>query len=261
MKYLSDYANIIPLTIVQDTVAGTSIKVKINGGNDFSILCGAQFAATGAIGLPGSTTADFSASKAANVVSFVVVEATASTAAGSAISGATLSLGPATANSIRGGVIGLFEITSDLTTAVSITINGKDYHTATTGPGRDGTAVATEVAVFLNGGATGATKIDKIPHYEALPNAQSSGVITLSPDDDMATGLTISASAAGVYRPLGGICQGCINVQLSKLSTNTPKYIGVTISETTGVVAKSVHLVRFPSANGAFPGAVVNCTT
>jgi hypothetical protein len=256
MKYLSDYANIIPLTIVQDTVAGTSVKVKHYGG-DFSILCGAQFAATGAIGLVGSTAADYSASKANNVAEFSVVEATSSTSAGSVISGATLSLGCATANVIRGAAIGLFEITSGLTTAVSITINGKDYHTATTGPGRDGTAVATEVAKFLNGGATGATKIDKILHYEALPNAQSSGVITLSPDDDQATGITMSASAAGLYRPLGGICQGCINIQGSKLSTNTPKYIGVVIAETTGVVAKSVHLVR----GGAFPGAVVNVTT
>lgn len=260
MKYLSDHLNIIPLTIVQDTVAGTSLKVKHFGG-DFSILCGAQFAATGAIGLPGSTAADYSASKTDNVAVFTVVEATASTAAGSAISGATLSLGPATVNVIRGAAIGLFEITSGLTTTVSITINGKDYHTATTGPGRDGTAVATEVQTVLNGGATGATKVDKIPHYEALANAQSSGVITLSPDDDMATGLTISASAAGLYRPLGGICQGCINIQGSKLSTNTPKYIGVVIAETTGVVAKSVHLARFPSAGGAFPGAVVNVTT
>lgn len=253
MKYINEM-NIIPLDIIQCTAAGTSMKIKHVGG-DFSILCGAKYAAT-VVGTLGNTAADYSASKADNVVSFTVVEATSSTSAGSAISGATLDLGCATANTIRGGVIGIVEITSALTTSVDITINNRNFHIGTTGA--DGTVVATIAANVINGLSTGATAADKLPHYEVLPNAQASALLTISPDDDLGTGLTISASAAGIWRPLGGMVQGCINVQGSKLSTVTPKYIGVIVSETTAAVSKSVHMCRF---NGAFPGAVVNCTT
>lgn len=255
-KYITDIGNIIPLDIVQCTAAGTSVKVKHMGG-DFSILCGVKGAAT-VIGAVGEG-AEYSCTKTDNVVSFAVVEATSSTSTGTAISGATLSLGPATALTIRGGCIGFLEISSELTTSVNVTINGRDFHTANTGTGRDVADVATECAHIINGLATGATAPDKLPHYEVLPNAQSSGVLTISPDDDLATGITMSASAAGVWRPLIGICQGCINVQGSKLSTNTPKYIGVTVTETTAAaLGKSIHLCR---AHGAFTGAVVNCTT
>ncbi len=259
MKYISDHLNIIPLSIFQDTAAVTSEKVRVDrgGGGDFSILCQAAFYTTAAPTLAGTTAADQSATKAANVAVFTVYEATAASHAGSAISGATLSLGPSTVYVVRGGVISVVHITSALTTAETLTINGKDYHTDTTGPGRDGTVVATEVAAVLNGRTTN----DKMLHYEAIANDLSSGLISIRPDDDLGTGLTMSATAAGLYRTLPGLCQGVINIQMSKLSTNTPKYIGVIISETTGVVSKAVSLCRFPTGGGAFPGAVVNVTT
>lgn len=259
MKYLSDYLSIIPLSIFQDTVAVTSEKVRVDrgGGGDFSILCQAEMHTTAAPTLAGTTAADQSATKAANVVSFAVYESTAASHAGSAITNATMSLGPSTAYVVRGGVISVLEVTSSLTTVMTMTINGKDYVSNTTGPGRDGTSVATEVAAILNGRSTW----ERIPHYEAIANDLSSGLVSLRPDDDLATGLTMSASAAAAVRMLPGIVQGCINIQMSKLSTNTPKYIGVSILETTGVVAKAVSLCRFPTGGGAFPGAVVNLTT
>jgi hypothetical protein len=57
-----------------------------------------------------------------------------------------------------------------------------------------------------------------------------------------------------------GLCQGVINVQLSKLSTNEPKYIGVVCGESTAVTHRAVSMVRYPTGFGT-PGAVVNCTT
>jgi hypothetical protein len=258
MKYISDHLSIVPLCIFQDTAAVNSEKVRVDrgGGGDFSVLCQAAFYTTAAISLAGTTAADQSASKAANVVGFTVYEATAASHAGSAITGATLSLGPATANVVRGGVISVVHITSGLTTAETLTINGRDYHSDTTGPGRDGTAVATEVAAILNGRGTN----EPILHYEAIANDLSSGLISIRPADDLATGVTLSNTAAAFYRVLPGLCQGVINIQMSKLSSNTPKYIGVAITETTGVVSKAVSLCRFPTGGGAFPGAVVNLT-
>jgi hypothetical protein len=258
MKYISDYLNIIPLQINQATAAATSAKVRVDrgGGGDFSILCQVGFHTTVDIG--GCTGGDLSATDAGNAIDFTVVEATAASAAGSAITGATLTLGPATVCVSRGGVISAIEVTSNLTTAVSITVNGRAYHTDTAGPGRDGENVATELAAILNGRGTN----EPIPHYEAIANGYTTGLVVLHPTDDQATGLTIVTTAAGsTYRPLPGIAQGCINIQMSKLSSNTPKYIGVVCGESSAAVGRAVSLCRFPTANGSFPGAVVNVTT
>lgn len=258
MKYLSDYLNIIPLQVSQGTAVGTSAKVRFDkgGGGDFSILCQAGFHTT--VDLGGCTGGDYSATDAGNAIDFTVVEATAASAAGSAITGATLTLGPSTVCVSRGGAISAIEVTSNLTTDVSVNINGYDYHTSTTGPGRDGENIATELAAVINGRGTNRP----LAHYEALPNIYSTGLVLLSPTDDQGTGITIITTAAGsTYRPLPGLTQGCINIQCSKLSSNTPKYIGVICGESTAIVSRAVSLVRFPTAGGAFPGAVVNVTT
>ncbi len=254
-----DTIRIDPLQLNQATVAGTSAKIRFDsgGGGDFSILCQAGFVATDGFSA-ASTIADLSATDAGNAISFAVVEATAASAAGSAITGATLTLGPSTVAVTRGCVMSIVEVTSDLTTAVTITINSRSYNLNTTGPGRDGENVATELAAVINGRTTW----EPLPHYEAIANDLATGLITLRPKDDLGTGLTIETSAAGstiVAYP--SFCQGKINVQVSKLSTNTPKYIGVTCGESSGVVVRAVSMVRFPSGNDAFPGAVVNCTT
>lgn len=253
--YPLEQVRIDPLQLNQATAAATSEKILVNGGGDFSILCQAGFHST--VGLAGVAGADYSATKAANAIEFSVVEATAASAAGSVISGATLSLGPATVCVVRGGAISVIQVNSALTTAVVVTINGRDYHTNTTGPGRDGENVATELAAVINGRGTN----EPLLHYEAVANDLASGLISLRPNDDQGTGLTIvSTAAAGTAVPLPGLCQGVINVQLSKLSSNTPKYIGVTCGESTGVVGRAVSMVRFPTGNGT-PGAIVNCTT
>lgn len=258
--YPLDKIRIDILHLGQATVASTSQKIRVDrgGGGDFTILCQAGFVSTDGMSA-ASTIAELSATDAGNAIAFSVVEATAASAAGSAITGATLSLGPSTVAVTRGCVMGILEVTSDLTTADTLTINGIAYHTATTGPGRDGENVATELADIINGGTT---RSPKLPHYEAIANDLATGLVTLRPDDDLGTGLTIVTTAAGatiVAYPC--YSQGKINIQGSKLSTNTPKYIGVICGESSGVVVRSVSMVRFPTGGDAFPGAVVNVTT
>jgi hypothetical protein len=254
--YPLEKIRIDPLQLNSATAAATSEKIRIDGGKDFSILCQVSFHSS--VGLAEcSSNADWSATDAGNAVAFQVVESTAASAAGSAITGATLSLGPATVCVVRGGVLSVLQMTSALTTAVGITINGMNYHTNTTGPGRNGEDVATELAAVINGRGTW----EPLPHYEAIANSLASGLVTLRPKDDLGTGLTIECSAAAATLvPFPGICQGVINVQLSKLSSNSPKYIGVTCGESTAVTARAVSMVRYPSGGGT-PGAIVNCTT
>jgi hypothetical protein len=254
--YPLDRVRIDPLQLNSATAAATSEKIRIHGGRDFSILCQAGFYST--VGLSeAASNADWSATDAGNAISFAVVESTAASVAGSAITGATLTLGPSTVCVVRGGAISVIYTNSVWTTAISVSINGRSYNLNTTGPGRDGEAVATELAAIINGRGTW----EPLPHYEALANESVTGLVTIRPKDDMATGLTITSSAAaGTVVPWPGLCQGVINVQLSKLSTETPKYIGVTCGESTAVVHRAVSMVRYPTANGT-PGAIVNCTT
>lgn len=255
--YPLDKIRIDPLTLNQCTVAGTSAKIRHMGG-DFTILCQAGFCATVHGLSAASTIADLSCTDAGNAISFAVVEATAASAAGSAISGATLDLGPSTVAVSRGMVMGMIQVTSNLTTADNLTVNGIAYRTATTGPGRDGSAVATEVAAVLNGETT---RSQKILHYTAVANDLATGLITIRPDDDLGTGLTIEATAGdATYVIFPAFSQGKINVKAARLSTNSPKFIGVTCGESSGVVTRAVSMVRFPSGADAFPGAVVTTT-
>jgi hypothetical protein len=251
MKYSNEF-NSIPLMVNQATAAATSAKVPYTGG-DFSIRCAVHFASS--VGEAVSTGSDLSATDAGNGVEFTVLEATAASAAGSAITGATLTLGVATVCQTRGAVITGIEVTSNLTTAVSININGVDYHTNTSGPGRDGENVATELAAVLNGRGTN----EPIPHYQAVANGLATGLVIFEPTDEYATGIKLITTAAGsTYRPLCGICQGVINISAAKLSTNTPKYIAVVCGESSAAVGKAVFLER---GFGRFQGAVVNVTT
>jgi hypothetical protein len=257
--YPLDKIRIDPLQLNSATAAATSEKIRIDGGRDFSILCQAGFYST--VGLAEcASVADWSATDAGNAIAFAVVEATAASAAGSAITGATLSLGPSTVCVSRGGAISVLLVSSLMTTAVTVTINGKGYHLATSATARDAEVAATELAAIINGTATYSTQ-EPLPHYEAIPNEITTALITFRPKDDLGTGLTIETTAAAATSVcFPGLCQGVINVQLSKLSTNSPKYIGVTCGESTGVVHRAVSMVRYPTGNGT-PGAIVNCTT
>jgi hypothetical protein len=250
-KFINDQdIRITPLGMKYGTVISTSEAFQYKGG-DFSVLCQCNFAATT---VPAGTSADYSATKADNGVAFSVLEGTAASVAGSAITGATLTLGCATVCYTRGGVIGMIEVTSNLTTAVTINVNGIDYHTNTTGPGRDGENVATELAAVLNGRGTN----EAVAHYTAYPNELTSGVVVLRPNDNLGTGVTIyTTAAASTYRAFAGMAQGVININAGKLSTNSPKFISVSIGEATADCARSAMVIQ----DGKFPGVVVNATT
>lgn len=259
MKYVSDYLNITPLMLNFATAVSTSAKVRIDrgGGGDFSIICQAGFCATDGFSA-ASTIADLSATDAGNAITFTVVEATAASAAGSAISGATLDLGPSTVAVSRGGVMSIIQMTTANTTTLTVTINGISYNSSIAGPGSSGETVAVSVAKQINGSDTANTTSHALPHYEAIANDLATGLVTIRPKDEYATGITIATTAAGSdFVVFPGFCQGVINVPAARLSTNTPKYIGVLCGESTGTVVRAVHLVR---TAGNFPGAVVTVT-
>lgn len=251
MKRPLESIRIDPIFANFSTAAATSDgKVLLNSGQDFSVMVYSRFAATLSSGVTAS---------AANYVQYTVTEGTAATANASAISGATLTLGAATAGEARGIHTAMLLVSSNLTTATKITINGIDYQTTQTGVGTSGEGVAEKLASAINGNATS----DKLPHYRAVANYNASGQILIEPDDDMGTGLTlITTAAASTIVPYMIKAFGCIDVAAHKLSTASPKYIGIQVSTYNGVTAvNSAFLVRRPSASPCFPGRVVSVTS
>lgn len=247
MRNFCEEYQVISLLDCFSTKAATSRhKVKVAGGEKIALLC--ELGGSSAIG------ATFVSGAATGICNFQVLEATAASAAGSAVSGATLSLGVSTANVIGSGAgvaIGIIQVTSDLTTGHVFTVCGSTFHTATTGPGRNGEDVATEVAAVINAHSTLSRFV------EAVPNLSGTGIIELWPKP-ACTGISMEtgdASAVMGYRK----CQGIINLDVSKLSTTSPKYIGVSLSTYNCATAiRSVKLIKKGINAPAFTGKVVN---
>jgi len=250
MSYPSEKIRITPLQVLFSTAAATSLneKTRYNGQGDFSVLVGVRSAASLATG--------FTATAAMNW-DFSVIEATAATANGSVITGATITLGAATAFVARGGVNSLLKITTDCATTAGITINGITYHG--TAVGATASNGGNQVARAINGYGTSV----KLPHYTALSNYTAKDLVLITADDDMGTGLTVEATAASGIQNFMVSLQGCIDIQGSKLSTNNPKYIGVVSSALTGETTsvRYAQLISYPSAIPAMPGVKVSCTT
>ena len=239
---------------VGSTIGGGAVDIT-KGIGDFTILVGAhnQLGTASVMTLnSGTAVAD---------VKFAVYEATAATHAGSAISGATISLGCATAGVMRGLVDAFLVVASVLTTTENLTINGITYHTTLTGPGQDGSAVSAEFAAKINGSAAG---FPKLPHYKAHTTGGgfmgATAMIYIAPDDDQATGLTIEmASVTCTAVPYWNKVQGKIDINGHALSTNTPKWLSVrntTMAGNTAVVYS--FLIR---GSGRTPGALVSINT
>lgn len=196
------------------------------GIGDFSIIVGAHVGAT--------ASATGVSATGANAIQFSVYESTAATHAGSAISGATLTLGAATAGVLRGAVDALLQFSSKHTTAEYLTINGIQYGVGTTSA--DGTVAAAKWASAINGYGS----CQKLPHYKAWTSAGNfmgtSGKVYLCADDDQATGLDIQMSAAnssGIPVTFWKL-QGVIDINAHALSTNTPKFLNVVNSTYAG---------------------------
>ncbi len=265
MRKKFEAIRIEPLSIISGTGActGAGIGSTDMGGavdvskgiGDFSVLVGGYLGATSSISAESATTAKY--------VQFTVREATAATHVGSAITGATLTLGAATAGTIRGAYDVFVAVASALNTSVGIKINGYEYHNTALHAGA-GTAAAIELANHINGLSTLAgTK--KLPHYKAHIStvgvfAGTTGMLYICPDDDQATGLTIEMSAVtDTVVPYMKRLQGVISVNGHALSTNTPKFINVSISTYAGDTS---HFYSFLLRDGnRTPGAVTDLNT
>jgi hypothetical protein len=231
------------------TSGGGAINVT-NGIGDFSVLVGVRGGATIALGQTAT---------AANYVQFAVYESTAATHAGSAISGATRTIGAATAGHLRGAVDAILTFSSKHTTAEYLTINGIQYGVGTTSA--DGSVAAAKWASAINGHGT----CQRLPHYKALVSstggfADTTGKVYLCSDDDQGTGLDIQMTAANSSgNPIGFLnLQGVIDINGHALSTNTPKFLSVKQTTYNGTTA---IMYAFLLRRGRTPAKVTQLNT
>ena len=249
-KYPSEQVRITPLFVNFTTAVATAqeAKTRYAGQGNFSILCGVRVAATLATGYSAT---------AAMKVDFAVSESTAATVAGSVITGATMTLGAATAFVMRGGVNCILVVTTDCATTAGVTLNGVRY--IGTAVGATANAGAIQIARAINGYGSSI----KLPHYRAIPTYTAKDLVLITADDDMGTGITAVCTAGSGVQVFMSHLQGVIDIQGSKLSTNSPKYIGVNIAttsaETTSV--RYAQMISHPTAGGGTPGVKVKCTT
>ena len=247
---ISEGLVIRPLLMEFSTAAATSLfgKTQVDGMGDFSVLCQVRCA---------SVSTGHTASAAMNW-DFVVTEATAATANGSAITGATLTLGAATVCEVKGAVNAILKVTSNISSAVQVTINGIVYRT--TAAGATASNGAKKLASAINGNATSPGLL----HYKAVAEVNNTGIVHITPSDDMGTGLTyVTTAAAATMVPYMTHLQGCIDIAQSKLSTNYPKFIGVNCTPLTGSATSimAANLISWPSAAPSMPGKHVNLST
>jgi len=253
MSYPSEKIRITPLMTDFSTAAATSLlgKTKYNGQGDFSILFGVRGSTVTSTGQSATVAMNWD---------FSVIEATAATAGGSVIAGATMTLGAATAMTLRGAVNLVCKVASDLATTVSLTLNGLSYHIGAAGA----TALngAQALAAAINGQATGATAVGKLPHYTAIANYATADLMLITADDDQGTGITAVATSGGVQLFVNDL-QGVIDIQGSKLSTESPKYIGVGCTQLTAgdTSVRYAAMLSYPTGKPGMPGVKVSCTT
>lgn len=250
--YPADKIRITPLMVDFSTAAATALKGKtrFNGQQDFSVLCGVLGSTVASTGQTGTAAVKYD---------FSITESTAATVAGSVITGATMTLGAATALTVRGAPYLICKVASNLATTVSLTLNGISYHISTAGATAKNGAVA--LAEAINGGCTGATAQPKLPHYTAIGNFSTADLMLVTADDDQGTGITAVATSGGVQIFQNDL-QGVINIQAAQLSSNTPKYIGVACTTQAGTTCvRYAQMISFPTGKPGLPGQRVDVTT
>jgi hypothetical protein len=244
MERLFEKIRIEPLIHCMDTVATVGPrKVKWPAENHMTIACG----------FGGSSAGTALSCTAVAIAQFAVYESTASSHAGSAISGATLLLGAATAYKPRSANWMSITMTSAVTTSVKLHINGFEYYCTVSGVGSSGEAVAGQIASAINGAGT----FEKLPHYSAVANWGSSGIVLIYPDDGMGTGITLATAAATDFKPYA-VFTGAIDIKPGMLSTNTPKWIGVSLTTANGATAiRWADAITMSGGRPAFGGKTV----
>jgi hypothetical protein len=222
-------------------------KTRYVGQGDFDVLVNVRVAATLSTGQTAT---------AAMWWSFGITESTAATVVGSAITRATVTLGAATAHTMRGGVNAIIKATTDAATSCGLTINGIRY--IGTAVGATAMNAGKKLARAINGFGTSV----KLPHYMAYGDWGDKDQVLITADDDMATGLTIESTAGSGFMPHMTELQGIIHVPAGLLSTNVPKFIGVSATCLTGETTsiKSAYMISYPTNAGRTPGQLVLTT-
>lgn len=243
MNKIYENIRIEPMININNTAAATSPR-KVLWNDDKSMLFYFKFGGASPTGTAISCTE-------VKMCQMTLYEATASSHAGSAITGATFTIGCQTAYEPRSAESLILTMTSLVTTAHTLHINGYEYKVLVSGVGSSGENVATQIAGAINGQGTHT----KLPHYSAKANFTDTGIVLVYPDDGQGTGLTIATAAATFFKTRVPAFTGCIELKAESLSTNTPKWIGVSLSVSSGAsAARSVDCIRFPNYAPAFGG-------
>lgn len=252
MNFPIDNVRITPLLFDSATIA-TSLtgKTKYITQGDFDVFC-CVHCGTLATGLTATVAGGYA---------FTVTEATASTSNGSNIAGATLNLGNATAFEVNGAPRLILKVATDCATTMGVTINGISYHATAVG------ATAMNGGMKLSRAINGKGTSVKLPHYRAFPEITtgwngSKDLVLIEPDDDYGTGLTAQCTAGSGVVIYQTELQGVIHIRGAKLSTVTPKFIGVTCTPLTGLATGAIgaFMVSHPSPGG-FIGREEYCAT
>jgi hypothetical protein len=251
MNFPTGSVKIQPLLVESATISTSlTCKTRFMGQGDFDVLCYAR-AGTVATGLTATVAGGYG---------FTVQESSDATAAGSNISGATLNLGNATAFEVNGAVRLIVQVGTACDTGHSIVLNGITYRTTAVG------ATAMNGGMKLCRAINGKGTSQKLPHYRAFPEYTTGYVqkdlILIEPDDDYGTGLTAQCTAGSSIVIYQRELQGVIHVSAAKLSTVSPKFIGVTCTPLTGLAtgAHGAFLVTHKTGGG-FVGRETWCTT
>ncbi len=233
-----------PLIANSNTAAATSPRKIRWSADDYRMLFVCKMQGAPVTGTALSATV-------AQLSEFKLTEATASTHAGSVITGATLTLGCATAYKPRSADAMVIVLTSVIGSAASFTVNGQSFHATDVGTGTSGEGCASFLAHAINGGGTQ----EKLKHYSAVGNFTDTGIVLIYPDDGLGTGLSCTAANATDFKTRPLSYTGCIELRAESLSTHYPKFIGVTIStQTNASCERIVDCIRMPSYRPGWSG-------
>lgn len=233
---------VTPLLRTFTTAAASAIhKVKWTDEDRMLFVCSIGGASAASSGVLSSVVCD---------TTFTLLEATAATANGSAITGATMVIGTSTAHQVRSAVGLLIRNTSGLTTVQTLEINGVSI--LTTATDASGELTSTRVAAAINKAG--------IPHIVAYPNYTDTGLTAVFPSDGLGTGIS-ATSTGGDYQLMFTQVVGAIELNPETLSTNTPKFIGISLTTINGATCiRTVDVLRIPRTRPAFAGKTVATT-
>jgi hypothetical protein len=229
------------------TASSLGSKTRYVSQGDFDVLCNVRVAATLSSGMTATAAMHWN---------FGITESTAATVAGSVITRATVSLGAASAFQPKGMVNCILKVGTACGTADGVILNGISYHGTAVGATANNGGI--QIARAINGYGTSV----KLPHYVAYPNWGAVDQVLVTADDDQGTGLSGECTAGSGIAIRMTELQGVIHVPAGLLSSNVPKFIGISATFLTAEVTsiKTAHLISYPTNAGRTPGQLVLTT-